>query len=174
MLARIRVYWGCWTYFWYFQIQQGCRFHISTTLGGPLISYKSNQSMSAWVSESSNTASQWGNQSGLQSVSHPAREHFFFADSRLHLPVDLCHSSLAASHGVFLRSPPRQSASSLNYRYTLITSLWGRQNLWKSLRDPPPPSPPLPPTTALSHAHAQVHKYTDSHINFYLESSFLS
>lgn len=58
--------------------ERGCCCHISTTLGGPLISYKSNQSMSAWVSESSNAASQWGNdnQSGLQSVSQPAREHF--------------------------------------------------------------------------------------------------
>ena len=45
----------------------------------------------------------------------------------------------------------------LNYRYTLITSLWGGQNLWKSLCDPPPPSPPLPPTTALSLSLSLAH-----------------
>lgn len=96
--------------------------------------------MSERVSESSNT--HWSNQSDSHAYSKSVNESSsrwmsFFADFLLHLSVDICHSLLAQSHGVFHSPPNNLLPLLLNYRYTLITSLWVRQKSWKSFCDPP-------------------------------------
>lgn len=68
------------------------------------------------------------------------------------LSAELCHSLLAESHGVFLPLPNNLLPPLLNYRYTLITSLGGKQILWKSWYDPPP--------HFLSHTHTDTNTPT--------------